>query len=66
MRYNGIQKWTGAGESIIDSGKTNTTKIISALGPTETDYAAGLVASYADGDFPNGFYRQNCTYQKWI
>ena len=54
--YNGVKKWTGAGGSTIGNGQDNTSKLISALGATETDYAAGVAKAYKGG-VPIGFYQ---------
>ena len=47
--YNGSYDTTGATGTVIGTGATNTTTIISEQGPTETSYAAGLARAYTGG-----------------
>jgi len=47
--YNGSYDTTGATGTVIGTGATNTTTIISEQGTTETSYAAGLARAYTGG-----------------
>ena len=54
--YNGSYVTTGATETAIGKGSTNTTTIIAAQGgPTETSYAAGLARAYNGGGYTDWF-----------
>ena len=53
--YNGSYDTTGATGTVIGTGATNTTTIISEQGPTETSYAAGLARAYTGGGHTDWF-----------
>ncbi len=54
--YNGSYVTTGATGTVIGTGATNTTTIISVQGgPTETSYAAGLARAYTGGGHTDWF-----------
>ena len=53
--YNGSYVTTGATGTVIGTGATNTTTIISEQGPTETSYAAGLARAYTGGGHTDWF-----------
>jgi hypothetical protein len=53
--YNGSYVTTGATGTVIGTGATNTTAIISEQGPTETFYAAGLARAYTGGGYTDWF-----------
>ena len=53
--FNGTYIVTGATATGIGTGAANTTAIIAAQGPTETNYAAGLARAYAGGGFTDWF-----------
>ena len=52
---NGSNVTTGATETAVGTGATNTTTIISAQGATETSYAAGLARAYTGGGYTDWF-----------
>jgi len=53
--YNGSFITTTATGTAIGTGKANTILIIAFQGPEETDYAAGLAASYTGGGYTDWF-----------
>jgi hypothetical protein len=53
--HNGSDVITGATETAIGTGATNTTTIISKQGATETSYAAGLARAYTGGSYTDWF-----------
>ena len=54
--YNGTNIDTGATATALGTGAADTALIISAQGPVETDYAAGLAANYAVIGYTTGWY----------
>ncbi|AUC81948.1 MopE-related protein [Lacinutrix sp. Bg11-31] len=53
--HNGSNLTTGATETAITTGASNTDAIISVQGATETNYAAGLARAYNGGSFNDWF-----------
>jgi len=53
--HNGSYVTTGATNTAVGTGATNTTTIISVQGAAETSYAAGLARAYNGGEFNDWF-----------
>jgi hypothetical protein len=53
--YNGSNTTTGATETAIGTGLSNTNTIITSQGATSTSYAAGLARAYAGGGYTDWY-----------
>ena len=65
--YNDSYVTTGATETAIGTGSTNTDAIINVQGATETSYAAGLARAYTGGGYTDWFLPSKAELNKmWL